>query len=150
MAGESDNIDISIMRVLQEDGRATNAKIARDVGVSEETVRRRVGRLRQNQQIHIVGIPDPAKLGFLSLGLIGLHVDPDKVDEVSDALAAFDEINRVVITIGSFDVFAWVTARTQDALNDFLRTRIGQIAGVQRTETFVELVNKKRTHGVQI
>ena len=112
MTGELDSTDVSIIRALQDDARVTNAQIARDVGVSEETVRRRVGRLRQNQQIHIVGIPDPTKLGFESQGLVALQVDPDKVDEVSDALAAIDEVTKVVITTGFFDVFAWTTLRS--------------------------------------
>ena len=150
MAEVLDQTDIVIMRALQEDARVTTIHIARELGVSEETVRRRVRRLRQNQQFSILGIPDPTKLGFVYQGLVGLHVDPDKVDEVSDALAALDEINKVAVVTGTFEVFAWVTTRTIEDLRYLLLSRIAQISGVQRTETFVELINKKRTHGVHI
>ncbi|MCI0867571.1 MAG: AsnC family protein, partial [Chloroflexi bacterium] len=40
-----DELDQRIMSLLQIDGRIPNAEIARKLGVSEGTVRRRVGRL---------------------------------------------------------------------------------------------------------
>ena len=39
-----DELDRKIISLLQLDGRASNAKIAREVGVSEGTVRRRLRR----------------------------------------------------------------------------------------------------------
>ena len=42
-----DELDRRIISLLQLDGRASNAKIAREVGVSEGTVRRRLRRLIQ-------------------------------------------------------------------------------------------------------
>ena len=39
-----DELDTKIIAMLQEDGRASNAGIARRVGVSEGTVRRRLKR----------------------------------------------------------------------------------------------------------
>ena len=40
-----DELDRKIITLLQLDGRASNAKIAREVSVSEGTVRRRLRRL---------------------------------------------------------------------------------------------------------
>ena len=37
-----DDLDSKIVGILQKDGRASNAGIAREVGVSEGTVRRRL------------------------------------------------------------------------------------------------------------
>ena len=42
-----DELDRGIIELLQLDGRASNAKVAREVGVSEATVRRRLSRLIQ-------------------------------------------------------------------------------------------------------
>jgi len=36
-----DSVDRQIIRLLQQDGQASNVEIARQVGVSEPTVRRR-------------------------------------------------------------------------------------------------------------
>ena len=142
-----DNLDLKIISLLQEDGTATNAGIARKVGVSEETVRRRLKRLIQEEYIKVVALPDPAKLGYESEVLIGIQVAASKVDEVADALAEMDEINWVTITTGSFDVFAWATLRTSEELSIFLRSKVGTIPGLNRMETFINLAIKKRRSG---
>ncbi len=142
-----DNLDLKIISLLQEDGTATNAGIARKVGVSEETVRRRLKRLIQEEYIKVVALPDPAKLGYESEVLIGIQVAAAKVDEVADALAEMDEVNWVSITTGSYDVFAWATLRTSEALSIFLRTKVGTISGVNKMETFINLAIKKRRSG---
>lgn len=145
-----DQLDTRIIALLQRDGRASNAGIAREVGVSEGTVRRRLKRLVQEEYIRVVALPDPVKMGFESEALIGVQVDPDKVDRVARDLAALEEIKWVTATTGSFDIFAWATLASAEALGVFLRTKVGIIPGVRRTETFVSLSLNKRSYGVVI
>lgn len=145
-----DKLDIRIISLLQEDGTSTNAGIARKVGVSEETVRRRLKRLMQEEYIKVVALPDPAKLGFNSEVLIGIQVDADKIDLVADSLADFDEINWVSVTTGSFDIFVWATLRSSEELSSFLRTKLGPVTGIRKMETFINLAIKKRRYGVAI
>ena len=145
-----DGLDSKIIEILQSDGRASNAGIARQVGVSEGTVRRRLKRLVQEEYIRVVAIPDPSKMGYESEALIGVQVDPDKVDQVGEGLSALEEVNWVAVTTGSYDIFAWTTLQSAEALGIFLRTKVGIIPGVRRTETFVNLSNKKRGPGIVI
>jgi Lrp/AsnC family transcriptional regulator for asnA, asnC and gidA len=145
-----DELDSKIIAMLQEDGRASNAGIARRVGVSEGTVRRRLKRLIQEEYIRVLALLDPGKMGFASEALIGVQVDPDKVDRVSADLSQLEEINWVSITTGSYDIFAWATLNSSEALGIFLRTKVGTIPGVRRTETFVNLMVKKRWYSVAV
>ena len=143
-----DQLDIKIIDILQHDGRTSNARVAREVGVSEGTVRRRLNRLIEGDYIDVVAVPDPVKMGLASRALIGVQIDPDKIDRVADDLNALKEIAWVTITTGTFDVFAWAALPTPEELGVFLRTKVGTIPGVRRTETFVNLSNKKRGNGV--
>ena len=145
-----DELDTKIITMLQKDGRASNAGIAREVGVSEGTVRRRLKRLIQEEYIKVVALPDPVKMGYESEALIGVQVDPDKVDQVASGLASLEEIKWVTATTGSYDIFAWATLTNAEALGIFLRTKVGIIAGVRRTETFVSLSLNKRGYSVII
>ena len=145
-----DELDTKIIAMLQEDGRASNAGIARRAGVSEGTVRRRLKRLIQDEYIRVVALLDPGKMGYASEALIGVQVDPDKVEQVSDDLSALDEINWVSITTGAYDIFAWATLDSSEALGIFLRTKVGTIQGVRRSETFVNLMVKKRWYSVAV
>ena len=45
MAGELDRIDIKMLRLLQNNGRLSNAELAETVGVSPATCHRRTQRL---------------------------------------------------------------------------------------------------------
>lgn len=145
-----DTLDRKIIALLETNGRASNARIARDVGVSEGTVRRRLKRLIQEKIINVVALPDPGKLGYNSEAIIGVQVDPDQVDAVAEQLSALQHTRWVAVTTGTYDVFAWATLPTAEELGIFLREKIGAIPGVRRTETFVNLGVTKREYGIPV
>ena len=143
-----DELDRRIIRLLQADGRASNAKIAREVGVSEGTVRRRLRHLIQGDVIKVIAVPNLEQMGYGTAALVGIQADPGKVDDVSDAIAALEEAHYVAISTGAYDIFTWVGLESPEKLGTFLRTKVGPIPGVRRTETFVNLAIKKRTYGL--
>ena len=143
-----DELDAKIIATLRQDGRASNAGIARAAGVSEGTVRRRLRRLIEEERIFVAAIPNPDMMGNPFEALIGVRVDPDKADMAADTMASMDELAWVTVSTGPFDIYGWVTLTSPSALNDFLRTRVATIPGVRRTETFVHLDVKKRSYGL--
>ena len=144
------NLDSKIGGILQKDGRASNAGIAREVGVSEGTVRRRLKRLVDAQLINVVALLDPSRLGYSSEAIVGIQVDPDKIDESSQTISELDGVSWVVVTTGAYDIFAWIAVESAEDLGNFLRHNLGFVSGVRRTETFVNLAVKKRSYGVSI
>ena len=70
-----DELDRKIIGILQLDGRASNAKIARQLGVSEGTIRRRLKRLIEDEAIQVVALPEPSKLGYNTEAIVGIQVD---------------------------------------------------------------------------
>ena len=132
-----DNLDSQIVQILKKDGRASNAHIARALGVSEGTVRRRLKMLIAGGVVHVNVSLDPAKMGLTTEAIIGLEVDPDKMDPVCASIAAFDEIGYVTLTTGAVDVFAWGRFSSTESLGLFLRSKVGKIPGVRRTETYM-------------
>jgi Lrp/AsnC family transcriptional regulator for asnA, asnC and gidA len=143
-----DELDRQIIALLQMDGRASNAKIAREVGVSEGTVRRRLRRLIQDDVVKVIAVPNLEKMGYATTALIGLQTAPGKSDLVAEAIAKLEEAHYVSITTGAYDIFVWAGLESAEALGTFLRTKVGIIEGVHRTETFVNLSIKKRTYGL--
>ena len=145
-----DNLDRRIIELLQVNGRASNARIARDVGVSEGTVRRRLRRLIQDEIIRVVAVPDPGKMGYSTVALIGVQTDPDKIDDVAESLAELSETQYVSLTTGSFDIFVWVALPNSEQLGNFLRRKVGLTPGIRRTETFVSLAIRKKGYGIVV
>ena len=145
-----DELDRRIVELLQLDGRTSNAKIARELGVSEGTIRHRLNRLIQDDAIRIAAVPNLEKLGYGTTALIGVQASPGKSDAVAEALATLAEVQYVAVTTGSYDVFIWLAAESAERLGDLLHTRIGVIEGVQNTQTFVNLSIKKRAYGLAL
>ena len=140
-----DELDRKIVGILQQDGRASNARIARQLGVSEGTVRRRLKRLMEEEAIQVLALPEPTKLGYTTEAIVALQVDPGKIEDVAAELAAVPEALNVSVTTGAFDLFAWVALPSPEELHNFLLTTVGRIQGVRRSETFVTMSVKKRT-----
>ena len=139
-----DDFDKSIIDILESDGRASNAEIARKIGVSEGTIRRRLKKLIDNKTISVLAISDPRQMGYEFEALVGIQVDPGLVEPVAEAITKLTDTKWVSITTGTYDVFAWVILPTAEALGKFLRNRIGEIQGVKKPETFVSLQVVKR------
>ena len=142
-----DKLDRGIIELLQLDGRAPNAKVARELGVSEATVRRRLSRLIQGDVLKIAAVPNLEKLGYGTTAVVKVQTSPGKADDVAEALATLEEVEYSVVTTDSYAVFILVAAESVEQLGNLLHTRIGGIDGVQKTQTFVNLSIKKRGFG---
>jgi len=140
-----DELDRKIIGILQQDGRASNASMARGIGVSEGTIRRRLKRLIDSGAIQVLAFPEPSKLGLMTEAIVGVQVYPGKIEDVATALAQSPEALNVSVTTGAFDLFAWVALPSPEDLHSFLLRTVGSIPGVRHSETFVTMSVKKRS-----
>ncbi|AII10629.1 MULTISPECIES: Lrp/AsnC family transcriptional regulator [Rhodococcus] len=134
-----DDVDRGILRLLQEDGRMPYRQIARELGVSEGTVRIRLGRMQESGVLNVVAIADPFRLGYRVLAFLLLRVEPGKQDHVVDTLTTWQEATYVSSCIGRADIYVQLVCRDNDHLNELLHRRLPDIGGVREYETFMEL-----------
>lgn len=134
-----DDLDKAIIKALQVDGRRPYAQIGRELEIPEATVRQRADRLISRGVVQVVGVTDPLAMGFGQPALIGLRVDPARIEEVADRVAALDEVTYVVMTAGRFDVICEVVCVDNEDLLRVLTDSFGSIEGIRSTETMVEL-----------
>ncbi len=144
-----DEIGAQIIRHLQVDGRRPYTHLAREVGLSEAAVRHRVQRLLDTGVMQIVAVTDPLQLGLHRQAMILIKVDGD-VREVAEHLAAFDEVDYLVLTAGSVDLLAEVLVHDDDALLELLNDRIRKVPGVVGTESVIYLRLTKQTYAWNI
>jgi Lrp/AsnC family transcriptional regulator for asnA, asnC and gidA len=143
---EITELDKRIIEHLQEDGRRPFTQIAADLGVSEAAVRARTNRLVERGILQVVGVTDPLKLGFHQMAMIGVKCEAARLIEVAEAIAAFPEVDYVVITAGSYDIIVELVCEDNEALLRFLSDRLRKIEGVRETETHVYLRLQKQTY----
>lgn len=132
-----DDLDRNIMRLLAEDARLSNRNIALTLGVTEGTVRARVKRLEQDNYIRITAVTNMELLGRPQLAYIGIHAEQDKIKQVADQIAEFDEINGVIILLGRFDVLAIGLFSDLEQLHEIASDRILGLSGVRHVETTI-------------
>lgn len=144
-----DEIDAELIRHLQVDGRRPYTQLAREVGLSEAAVRQRVQRLIETGVMQIVAVTDPLRLGLHRQAMILIKVEGD-VREVAEHLAAFDEVDYLVLTAGSVDLLAEVLVPDDDALLELLNDRIRKVPGVVGTESVIYLRLTKQTYAWNI
>ena len=132
-------IDKKIIELLEVDGRTSNAFIAKEIGVSEGTIRRRLVKLLSGDYLHVNAVANLTKIGLDSQAIVGIKADADKVEQIVETLSQFQEVKWLTETAGQYDVFCWVALSTPSDLGKFLRDKLGGIAGLQRSETFVSL-----------
>lgn len=145
-----DSTDQQIIEIVQDNGHQSNAKIARKLGMSEETVRRRLKALMNGGGLQIVGILDPERMGFECQVIVGVHTWPGKVDQVAEALADLEEIGTVMIMAGAYDIVAWLTLRSHSELHQYLSEKVNVIDGLHGVQTLVNLRTVKRTHKLKV
>jgi Lrp/AsnC family transcriptional regulator, regulator for asnA, asnC and gidA len=140
-----DDLDRSILRELEEDGRRALREIARTVGASEATIRARVKRLQELKVLRIVAFTDPQRLGINQIALVLLQVEPGRHDAVVAALSESPEVSYVSTLLGRADICVEVSTRDNAELWGFLQQKVNVLDGVRAAETLsVMKVHKLR------
>jgi Lrp/AsnC family transcriptional regulator for asnA, asnC and gidA len=142
-----DETDRKIIGLLQDDARQSNAAIARIIGVSEATIRRRIKIMVEDGTLSIRAVPNPAKFGLNTSAVIGIDVQPDMLDTVATALNNRDEVGFLGVSTGRYDLLAWTLVGNLDELREFLESFLAKVPGIRKTETLVLLDVKKRSLG---
>ena len=133
-----DKTDIAIIGHLQVDGRRAFTAIAKDLGISEASVRQRVARLLRTNIIQIVAVTSPLDLGLI-WAQINLRVAGDRLEEVAEAVAELPQVDYVSICAGNFDVIVGVVAHDREEVYDVLVNHIRTIPGVEQADFLLNL-----------
>ncbi len=133
-----DKTDIAIIGHLQVDGRRAFTTIAKDLGISEASVRQRVARLLRTNAMQIVAVSSPLDLGLM-WAQVHLRVAGDRIEAVAEAVAELPQVDYVSVCAGDVDVIVGVVARDRDELHDVLVNHIRTIPGIEQADFLLHL-----------
>ena len=132
---EVDELDRSIIRILQRNGRTSNTEVARALDVTETTVRKRIARLIEEELVNVVAIPTPAAVGMTMSAILGISVQLPHLHDVADRMVAYPEVRYVGMSTGRYDVIVEAFFHDQEHLLEFVSKRLGGLPGVTGVET---------------
>lgn len=142
-----DGIDYKILTILRQDGRASNAEIARQVGMAPSAILERIRKLEAKGIITGYEAKiNPDAVGLSLLSFIRIRAD-EAVDSmaVGEALAQFPEVQEVHYTAGEDGYLIKVRTKNAEHLGKFLREKIGTIREITSTMSTVVLTTVKET-----
>lgn len=125
-----DDVDRKIVDLLRKDGRTPAMEIARQLGVSESTVRKRISKLDRENIIQIVATSSMHLLGYTHEMLVSLKTQPQSTRSVIDELKAIERIRYISLMGGPFNVDMRVAFESDRAAANFLVDELAKIEGI--------------------
>ena len=147
-----DEIDRRILEILQQDGRTSNADLARHVGMAPSAVFERVKRLEQKGIIKgYAAHLDPRAVERSLLAFVLVRSD-ERIGDVSTgvALAREPEVLEVHHVAGQDSYLVKVRVRDPEALGKLLRERFGAISTVRSTQSTIALETLKESWALPV
>jgi len=144
MPSHVDDIDLAIISRLQTDGRASVKSMADEIGLSEATIRKRLGRLLDEGLIQIAAIPNARGSEQTIMAMANMRVKGD-VESMGREIAEWPETSWVALGAGNVDLVVEVVCPGRDALGAVVR-RLQALDGVTHLQTFVYLKTIKQAY----
>jgi Lrp/AsnC family transcriptional regulator for asnA, asnC and gidA len=139
------SLDRRLIALLQRDARRTNTSLAKELKVTESTIRRRIEWLIARGYIQIVALTEPLKLGYTVWVIVQVKVDLALIDTAAEALARMPTVSYVAVTTGAFDILFTAHFRSHADLHAFITQDLARIEGIISTGTSIILHLTKRS-----
>ncbi len=145
-----DKIDKQILNTLQENGKTTNSRLSKIVGISAPSTLERVKRLENAGVIsHFTAVLDPENIGYSIMAMVNLSLNLSNLSSVVDIKQKFADLDEVIECYqiaGEHDFFLKVIAKDIKAYGEFMNTKLTQIEGIQviKSSFVIDKVKEKR------
>ena len=127
-----DEIDKNILNILQVNDKISYRELAEKLKLAASTIHNRVKKMIEEEIIKQFGaIIDPVKIGYNTIAIVGLSVDPIKMNEIAEKIASYDETQLVVISSGDHDIIAQIIAKDEKSLWNFINIKIKTLNGIK-------------------
>ncbi len=147
-----DGIDLHILNIIQNDGKISNAKLARQLQMAPSGVLERVRKLEKKGILEGYEVRlNPTKLGLTVTAFIHvLTSDSVGSTKIGEQLAEFPEIQEVHWIAGDYNYLVKTKLKDASDLRALLK-KCGQIEGISDTRTtlVLETVKERQTIPVE-
>jgi len=147
-----DQVDLDILRLMQENARINNADIARELGMAPSAILERVKKLEQKDIILQYNAKiNPLAVGQKLLAFIFIKAaDGIGCVTTAQALAAIPEVQEVHDIAGDDCYLVKVRSADSAALVELMRNSFSKIPNIISTRTTIVLETIKEQHQLVI
>ena len=148
-----DRIDLTILDVLQKNGRISNSELSKKVNLSASPCLERVKRLEQDGYIERYGaFLNASKLKYGMSAFIQVTLDrttADVFNEFREQVIKIKEVAECHMVAGGFDYLLKLRFENMEAYRVLLGI-IVELPGVSQTHTYIVMEHVKPYSGVPI
>jgi len=133
------NIDKTSLAIIKHlrDGRKSYQKIARELSVSENTVRARAQKLIDQGILEISGLVNPETVDGHRTIMVGVKLQSMDLVNKGKEFSKLRGVVSVSVVTGRFDLILIVLLKPGFGLLEFYTEEVSRIKDVQSVETFV-------------
>ena len=144
VAPHLDDIDRTLLHLLQEDADRSHTVLAASVGLSAAGVHKRLKNLRQNGYVKkVTAVLDRSKLGLDLMCFLKAtfrsNLQPENLADLQRCIRELPEILECYTVTGTSDAILKVAVSDHVALRDFLRRLSASQQAIERVETCIVL-----------
>lgn len=144
-----DELDLKILSELVKDASISVPKLSKKINVNASVIYSRIKRLVRLGLIKKFTIViNEEALGFNVKAITGINMDAKYRDNILKRLSEIPEVREISEVTGRFDMLVTLHARSLEEMYSIVSDKIGNIEGVQRTETFIEM--RKTVKDIQL
>jgi Lrp/AsnC family transcriptional regulator, leucine-responsive regulatory protein len=140
MPTELDRVDRRLLRLLQSNGRLTNAELAKRINVSPATCHRRTQRLfEEGYVLSVRALIAPDRIERGTLAVVGVVLDRSTPESFGAFEAATKKLPFILdchLVAGDFDYFLKIRVRDIADFNRLHGEQLIALPGVRQTRTF--------------
>ncbi|SIN98328.1 transcriptional regulator, AsnC family [Parasphingorhabdus marina DSM 22363] len=149
-----DEIDIQILKRLQDDGRITNVELAQSVGLTAPPCLRRMRALEDSGVITAYhAAVDPSKMGYTItvFAMVSLKSQAESdLQAFEDHVQRLPEVRECYMLNGEIDFMLKVVARDLQQFQNFLTSELTSAPNVASVKTSLTIRSAKNLPGVPI
>lgn len=144
MPAKVDEVNREIFRRL-DDGRKSFSSIADELGVAENTVRSRVGKLVDEGMLSFQGLVDSDKIPSIQMAYLGMKFSTLDLARKADQMLALKGVVSAAVVTGRYDMIVLLQLNVEEdfSILNFFKNELVKIDEIKSIETFVVYKSRK-------
>ena len=135
---DMDELDISILKLLSNNGRVHSTHLAKELEVATSTIHKRIKNLESEGVIEKFSIiTDPSKIDLHLTTFIGINIDSSRRINIINRLRGIDDILEIHELLEPYDLFLKVRTFDINSLKNNVLHIINEIDGVHESSTLI-------------
>jgi Lrp/AsnC family leucine-responsive transcriptional regulator len=149
-----DEVDVQLLKLLQQDGRITNADLAKSVGLSPPSVLQRVRALERAGLIRgYTALLDAEKLGMriTAFAMVSLSLHQDMaIERFRRSVLDVEEVQECYHVSGEYDFLLKIVVKDMRAYEVLIREKISRIRGIRQINSSIVFGVTKQTTAIPL